>query len=73
VKVSAFVRKLEALKTQKQVAGSTIKVEEDLYLEVTNTRNRLIPYLMDAKGRGHIAVLNKGIFVINVTAAPTYI
>ena len=53
------------LKNITKMLGSKIKVHEDFCLEVRNTRNRVIPYLKDAKRRGHMAFLNKEKFVIN--------
>jgi hypothetical protein len=53
------------LRNKKNLAGSEIKVEEDLSMEDRKVRKELIPYLKDAKRRGHKAFLRKGSLIVD--------
>jgi hypothetical protein len=50
---------------QRNLAGSKIRVDEDLSTEDRKVRKELIPYLKDAKRRGHKAFLRKGTPIVN--------
>jgi hypothetical protein len=55
VKFTTFSKKLEVLKNMSKLARSKIRVEQDYSTEVTEIRRELIPYLKDARSRGHKA------------------
>jgi hypothetical protein len=48
-----------------KLAGSRIRVEQDYAREVREIRRKLIPYLKDARGRGHKAVMKKDKLMVN--------
>jgi hypothetical protein len=68
VKFISFTKKLEVLGNKKNLAGSKIRVEEDLSMENRKVRKELIPYLKDAKRRGHKAFLRKGSLIVDGSA-----
>jgi hypothetical protein len=53
------------LRNKRPLAGLKIRVEEDLSIEDRKVRQELIPYLKDAKRRGHIAFLRKGFLIVD--------
>jgi hypothetical protein len=52
------------LKNKRNLAGSKIRVDDDLSTEGREVRKELIPYLKDAKRRGHKAFLRKGTLIV---------
>jgi hypothetical protein len=57
-KFTSFVMKLEVLRNTKHFAGSKIGINEDFSLETRRVRrSELIPYLKEAKSRGHRAFI----------------
>jgi hypothetical protein len=65
VKFISFSKTLQVLRNKRNLAGSRIRVEEDLPMEDRKVRKELIPYLMDAKRRGHKAFLRKGSLIVD--------
>jgi hypothetical protein len=65
VKFISFSKKLQILKNKRNLAGSKIRVEEDLSIEDRKIRQELIPYLKDAKRKGHKAFLRKGSLIVD--------
>jgi hypothetical protein len=65
MKLTSFSMKLEVFKKTKNLAGSTFRVDEDFAWETRKIRKRLIPYLKDAKRRGHRAFLKKDKLIVN--------
>jgi hypothetical protein len=65
VRFLSFTKKLEVLKNKRNLAGSKIRVDDDLSTEDRKVRKELIPYLRDAKKRGHKAFLRKGTLIVN--------
>jgi hypothetical protein len=65
VRFTAFFKKLEVLRNRKNLAGTKIRVDEDLSIEDRRTRSELIPYLKDAKKRGHKAFLRKHTLMVD--------
>jgi hypothetical protein len=53
MKLTSFSMTLEVLKKTKNLVGSKFRVDEDFAWETRKIRKRLIPYLKDAKRRGH--------------------
>jgi hypothetical protein len=49
VRFTSFSKKLEVLRNKKNLAGTKIRVDEDLSVEDRRIRSELIPYLKDAK------------------------
>jgi hypothetical protein len=66
-KIYFFYEKVRSVEKDKTLAGSKITVDTNFCLGVRNTQRRLIPYLMDAKGRGHRAFLKKDRLVMNLS------
>jgi hypothetical protein len=65
VKFILFSKKLQILRKKRNLAVSKIRVEEDLSMEDRRVRKELIPYLKDAKRRGHRAFLRKGSLIVD--------
>jgi hypothetical protein len=57
--------KLEVLRNKKNLAGTKIRVDEDLSVEDRRIRSELIPYLKDAKKWGHKAFLRRHTLMVN--------
>jgi hypothetical protein len=66
VNINTFITKLYALRNTRNLAGTSIRVEDDLFLESREIRRGLIPYLKDAKRRGHRVYLKKDRFIVDV-------
>jgi hypothetical protein len=65
VKLTMFSKKLEVLKNINKLVGSKIRVEHDYSREVRERRRELIPYLKDARSRGHKTFIKKYKLVVN--------
>jgi hypothetical protein len=65
VKFTTFFKKLEVWRNKRNLAGTKIRVDEDLSMESRKIRRELIPYLKDAKKWGHRAFLRKHTLIIN--------
>jgi hypothetical protein len=65
VKFTTFFKKLEVWRNKKNLAGTKIRMDDDLSLEDRRTRKELIPYLKDARKRGHKAFLRKQVLLVN--------
>jgi hypothetical protein len=65
VKFTTFFKKLDVWRNKKNLAGTNIRVDEDLSTESRKIRRELIPYLKDAKKWGHRAFLRKHALIIN--------
>jgi hypothetical protein len=65
VKFTTFSKKLEVLKNTSKLVGSKITVEQDYSRQVREIRRELIPYLKDARSRGHKAVMKKDKLMVN--------
>jgi hypothetical protein len=48
-----YITEARSVKETKNLAGSKFRVDEDFAWETRKIRKRLIPYLKDAKRRGH--------------------
>jgi hypothetical protein len=64
VKFTSFSKKLEVLKNKRNLAGSKVRVDEDLSMEDRKARKELVPYVKDAKKWGHIAFLRKDVLIV---------
>jgi hypothetical protein len=67
VKFITIFKKLEVLKNTNKLAGSRIRVEQNYAREVREIRRELIPYLKDARSRGHKAIMKKNKLIVNGT------
>jgi hypothetical protein len=56
---------VEVLKNRRNLDGSRFGVDEGLSIDVRKIRKELIPYLKEAKRRGHNAFLRKGTLIVN--------
>jgi hypothetical protein len=65
IKFTSFSRKLEVFKNKRNLAGSKVRVDEDVSIKDSKTRKGLVYYLKDAKKWGHEAFLRKDVFIVN--------
>jgi hypothetical protein len=57
VRFTSYSKKYEILLNTRILAGSGIRIDQDYSAEIRKVRKELIPFMIDARGRGHRAFL----------------
>jgi hypothetical protein len=65
VRFTTCSKKLEILENMKKLAGSKIRIEQDYTWETRQIRRDLIPYLKEARNKGHRAVIKIDKLIVN--------
>jgi hypothetical protein len=65
VRFTSFSKKYEILLNTRILAGSGIRIDQDYSAEIRKVLKELVPYMIDARGRGHRAFLRGGKLVVN--------
>jgi hypothetical protein len=65
VRFTLYLKKYEILLNTRILAGSGIRIDQDYSAEIRKVRKELIPYMIDARGRGHRTFLRGEKLVVN--------
>jgi hypothetical protein len=65
VRLTSYSKKCEILLNTRILAGSGIRIDQDYSAEIRKVRKELIPYMIDARGRGHKAFLRGKKLLVN--------
>jgi hypothetical protein len=65
VRFTTFRKKLEILENTKKLARSKIRIKQDYTWKARQMRRHLIPYLKEARNKGHMAVIKVDKLIVN--------